>query len=46
VSSGASSRTGDGQVTISFDPATDTCPPPAPPPSPPSPVQAVVRFTG
>jgi hypothetical protein len=36
---GPSSRTGDGQVTIVFDPTTDTCP---------SPTVVVVtpRFTG
>jgi hypothetical protein len=54
VTSSASSRTGDGQVTITFDPVTDSCPTP-PPPTPnvtPTPgaaavaVQAVVRFTG
>ena len=28
VSSGVSTRTGDGQVIISYDPATDSCPPP------------------
>jgi hypothetical protein len=28
VTSAASSRTGDGQVTITFDPTTDSCPPP------------------
>src|ERR1700730_7748371 len=42
VSSGANSRTGDGQVTISFDPATDSCPTPASTPA----VVATPRFTG
>ncbi|HKA94149.1 MAG TPA: hypothetical protein VKE97_10110 [Acidimicrobiia bacterium] len=48
--------TGDGQVTVTFDPATDSCPAPPPPPPTPSvtptagaaavPVVAVARFTG
>jgi len=56
VSSSVSARTGDGQVTVTFDPATDACPAPPPPPPTPSvtptagaaavPVVAVARFTG
>ncbi|MGH9025380.1 MAG: hypothetical protein ACRDWD_04590, partial [Acidimicrobiia bacterium] len=44
VTSSASSRTGDGQVTITFDATTDSCPPTPTPGA--VPVQAVVRFTG
>jgi cold-inducible RNA-binding protein len=51
VTSSASSRAGDGQVTITFDAATDTCPSPPPPGVTPTPgaavpVLAVARFTG
>jgi len=50
VSSASSARTGDGQVTITYDPTTDTCPPePTPEPTPePAPEAVVVtpRFTG
>jgi hypothetical protein len=50
VTSVASALTGDGQVTISYDPATDGCagPPPTTTPGPgaPASVIAVVRFTG
>jgi hypothetical protein len=57
VTSAASALTGDGQVTISYDPATDSCPtePPATPTAPTTPtaaapaaqpVTAVARFTG
>jgi hypothetical protein len=33
----ASTRTGDGQVTITFDPSTDSCP---------TPLVVAPRFTG
>ena len=40
-------REGDGQVTISYDPMTDSCPPaPAPAPTPAPVVVTEVRFTG
>jgi hypothetical protein len=41
VTSALSSRSADGQVTITFDPATDTCPPGAP-----TAVVVTPRFTG
>jgi hypothetical protein len=40
VSSATSSRAGDGQVTVTFDPATDTCP------AAPTAVVVTPRFTG
>jgi hypothetical protein len=43
ASSIPSSRTGDGQVTITFDPATDACPSPA---AAPAAVVATPKFTG
>jgi hypothetical protein len=44
-------RTGDGEVTITFDPAAGGCPPPGPEPGPGQPgaavpVTAAARFTG
>jgi hypothetical protein len=44
TSSALSSRTGDGQVTITFDPATDGCP--AAPSSVAPAVEIAPKFTG
>jgi hypothetical protein len=50
VASSISSRPGDGQVTITFDPTTDACPsPPPPPPTPgvtPTPAPGVTPAPG
>jgi hypothetical protein len=40
TSSALSTRTGDGQVTITFDPTTDSCP------AAPAAVVVTPRFTG
>jgi hypothetical protein len=45
-SSAPSTRTGDGQVTISYDSATDGCTTPPPAPPAPTAVPAAARFTG
>jgi hypothetical protein len=46
VSSGPSTRTGNGQVIITYDPATDGCPTPAPEPAAAAAIETPIAFTG
>jgi hypothetical protein len=46
VASSISSRPGDGQVTITFDPTTDACPSPPTPGVTPTPAPGVTPAPG